>query len=243
MLSAPLYQLSARGERLGGPPCFFPGPRHKLRRVGGACHRRKRYDRQNHAVKRKGGDVADADEKPMAARGGDAASLRPAELLHYVGEAPEGPWAIFTEPGGVGYRLVSVVIPRTLWMYLTRRDPFSSEMQIIESVGRAAIDAARARGPLPAALWVSPEDIGERMAEYQSPWEAMSRCGRCHQVVPSGEVAEGIKNALPPNTRGDTEVLVLCPVCLVQTPFVLTPFGAQPVASEGKGDHPGAAPV
>jgi len=207
-----------------------------------AAHR-KRYDKQNHAERREGGDVADAEGKPTTARGGKEAPLAPAELLHYVGEAPEGPWAIFTEPGGKGYRLVSVVIPRTLWMYLTRRDPFSSEMQIIEAVGRTAIEAAHARGPLPAALWVSPEDIGEPMPEYQSPWEAMSRCGRCHQVVPSGEVAEGIKNALPPNTRGDTEVLVLCPVCLVQTPFVLTPFGAQPVASEGREEHRGSASV
>lgn len=155
-----------------------------------------------------------------------------AELLHYVGEAPEGPWAIFSEPGG-GHQLVSVVFPRTLWMHLTRRDPFTSEMQLLETLGRRAIAAARAQGPLPAALWVSPEAIGEAMAEYTPPWDTLSRCGRCHQVVPSGEVAEGIKNALPPNTRGETEVLVLCPTCLVQTPFVLTPFGARPAEPNG----------
>lgn len=158
---------------------------------------------------------------------GGAVSEPEAELLHYVGEAPEGPWAIFSEPGGTGHRLVSVVFPRTLWMRLTRNDPFSSEMQILEMKGRQAIGAARARGPLPAALWVSPQDIGEDVGEYTAPWETMSICGRCGQVVPSGEVAEGIKNAVPPNQRGETEVLVLCPTCLVQTPFLLTPFGAR----------------
>ena len=162
-----------------------------------------------------------------------ASELEAAELLHYVGEAPEGPWAIFSEPGG-GHQLVSVVFPRTLWMHLTRRDPFTSEMQLLETLGRRAIQAARAQGPLPAALWVSPDAIGEAMAEYTSPWDTLSRCGQCHQVVPSGEVAEGIKNALPPNTRGDTEVLVLCPACLVQTPFVLTPFGARAAEPNGK---------
>lgn len=157
---------------------------------------------------------------------GDAGQEEKAELLHYVGEAPEGPWAIFAEPGGAGHRLVSVIVPRTLWMYLTRRDPFSSEIQILESVGVRAIRAVRRWGPLPPAIWVSPELIGEPMPEYRPPWETLSRCGQCGQTVPSGEVAEGLKNALPPNTRGDTEVLVLCPVCLVQTPFTITPFGA-----------------
>jgi hypothetical protein len=150
-----------------------------------------------------------------------------ADLLHYVGEAPEGPWAIFSEPGGAGYRLISVIVPRTLWMAITRRDPFSSEIQILERIGTQAIEAVRAQGELPAAIWVTPSLIGESFPAYGEPWATLSVCGRCSQVVPSGEVAEGLKNALPPNTRGDTEVLVLCPVCQVQTRFELTPFGAR----------------
>ena len=151
-----------------------------------------------------------------------------ADLLHYAGEAPEGPWAIFSEPGGAGYRLISVLVPRTLWMTITRRDPFTSEIQLLETVGRKAIDSIRQRdGDLPAAIWVTPELIGEALPKWGEPWGTLSRCGQCGQTVPSGEVAEGLKNALPPNARGETEVLVLCPVCLVQTPFVLTPFGAR----------------
>jgi|BEDMetMinimDraft_2_1075160.scaffolds.fasta_scaffold02321_2 hypothetical protein len=151
---------------------------------------------------------------------------REPQLLHYVGEAPEGPWAIFSEPGGQGWRLVSVLVPRTLWMQLTRRDPFSSEMQLLEAVGKKAILRAAAAGPLPPAIWVTPEMVDLTLDPYGPPWETLSVCGRCGGTVPSGEVLEGIKNALPPNTRGDTEVLVLCPSCGVQTRFVLTPFGA-----------------
>jgi hypothetical protein len=152
-----------------------------------------------------------------------------AELLHYIGEAPEGPWAIFTEPGGTGWRLISVIVPRTLWMALQRRDPFSSDIQLLERVGRAAIRATReAAATLPAAIWVTPAMVGEAFSEYGEPWATLSRCGQCGETVPSGEVAEGLKNALPPNSRGDTEVLVLCPRCNVQTRFWLTPFGARP---------------
>lgn len=151
-----------------------------------------------------------------------------AQLLHYIGEAPEGPWAIFSEPGGQSHRLISVLIPRTLWMHLTRRDPFSSEISLLEAVGRRAINLAHQAGPLPGAIWVTPEMLEDRVGGYENPWDTLSICGRCGQVVPSGEVLEGIKNALPPNTRGDTEVLVLCPRCNVQTAFILTPFGAAP---------------
>jgi hypothetical protein len=148
------------------------------------------------------------------------------QLLHYLGEAPEGPWAIFSEPVGNGYGLISVLVPRSLWMQLTRREPFSSELQILERNGMRAIEWARERGPLPRAIWVTPEMLEQPVQGYSAPWDTMSVCGRCQKTVPSGEVAEGIKNALPPNTRGDTEVLVLCPDCNVQTHFVLTPFGA-----------------
>jgi hypothetical protein len=148
------------------------------------------------------------------------------ELLHYLGEAPEGPWAIFSEPAGQGYGLISVLVPRSLWMQLTRRDPFSSELQILERIGSRAIAWMRARGPVPPAVWVTPEMLEAPIGGYGPLWETLSVCARCGQTVPSGEVAEGLKNALPPNTRGDTEVLVLCPPCGVQTRFVVTPFGA-----------------
>jgi hypothetical protein len=149
------------------------------------------------------------------------------ELLHYLGEAPEGPWAIFSEPVGQGYGLINVLFPRTLWMHLTRQDPFTSEINILERTGVRAIAWVRERGPVPRAIWVTPEMLGDAPIQgYGSPWETLSQCGRCQKTVPSGEVAEGLKNALPPNTRGDTEVLVLCPGCNVQTPFLLTPFGA-----------------
>jgi hypothetical protein len=155
-----------------------------------------------------------------------------AELLHYIGESPDGPWAIFTEPGGTGWRLISVVVPRTLWMALGRRDPFASDIQRLERIGRQALQYVRAKeGRVPATVWVTPDMVAEAEAvlkEYGAPWETLSRCLRCGQTVPSGEVAEGLKNALPPDTRGDTEVLVLCPACLVQSRFVLTPFGARP---------------
>jgi hypothetical protein len=149
------------------------------------------------------------------------------ELLHYLGEAPEGPWALFSEPSAGGYDLISVLIPRTLWMQLTRQDPFSSEIQILERVGTRAIAWMRERGALPRAIWVAPEMLEDPAPEYGPLWDVLSVCGQCGQTVASGEVAEGLKNALPPNTRGETEVLVLCPACNVQTPFMVTPFGAR----------------
>lgn len=155
-----------------------------------------------------------------------------ADLLHYVGEAPEGPWAIFSEPGGTGHRLVSVIFPRTLWMMITRGDPFSSEVRLLEDLGRKAIDRCLQDGCLPPTIWATPELLDLDPAtegDWRPPWETLSICGQCHQQVPSGEVLEGIKNALPPNTRGDTEVLVLCPVCQRQTPFVMSPFGVRPI--------------
>jgi hypothetical protein len=101
-------------------------------------------------------------------------------------------------------------------------------MQILETVGRKAIQRVRDQGgSLPPAIWVTPELVDEDVSAWGDPWAVMSRCGQCGNTVPSGEVAEGLKNALPPNARGETEVLVLCPQCLVQTPFVFTPFGAR----------------
>lgn len=148
------------------------------------------------------------------------------DLLHMLGDVPEGPWAIFSLPHGDGTDLVSVVVPRTLWLLLTRRNPFSSEMAIMEKVGTAAIEREMQNGEVAGPVFVQRTDVKELWEESEDPWFLqLRRCGQCGQLVPPGEVSEGLSNALPPNSRGEIELLVLCPHCLVQTPHRLTPFG------------------
>jgi len=68
------------------------------------------------------------------------------DLLHMLGDVPEGPWAIFSLPHGDGTEMVSVVVPRSLWVLLTRSDPFTSEIALMERVGTHALERALTRG-------------------------------------------------------------------------------------------------
>ncbi len=148
------------------------------------------------------------------------------DLLHMLGDAPEGPWAIFSLPGGDGTDMISAVVPRTLWLLLTRAHPFDSEISLMEKVGRAAIQRALDQGDRSGPVFVLRQDIGETLADEAIPWfRALRICGRCRQEVPPGEVSEGLSNALPPDSRGYIELRVLCPGCQVQTPHQLTPWG------------------
>jgi hypothetical protein len=145
------------------------------------------------------------------------------ELLHMLGETPEGPWAIFSLPDDDGTHMVSVIVPRSLWMKLTRVDPFSSEIAIMERIGVRAIKRRRREGTLLGPVLVELIDVEGQVA--RTPWYQVLRiCGQCGQMVPAGEVLEGLSNALPPNSRGEIELKVLCPTCQVQTPHRLTPW-------------------
>lgn len=148
------------------------------------------------------------------------------DLLHLLGDAPEGPWAIFSLPGGDGTDMVSVLVPRSLWLLLTRSHPFDSEISLMEKVGRSALERALDHGMVTGPVMVSQEDLGETVADVGMPWfRALRICGKCGQEVPPGEVSEGLSNALPPDSRGFIELKVLCPDCQVQTPHQLTPWG------------------
>lgn len=145
------------------------------------------------------------------------------DLLHMLGDAPEGPWAIFSLPDGDGSAMVSVLVPRSLWMRLTRNDPFSSEIGILEAVGTRAIERRRALGEITGPVLVDAVDAG--LVASSVPWYRLLRiCGQCRQEVPPGEVLEGFSNALPPNSRGEIELKVLCPVCQIQTPHRMSPW-------------------
>ncbi|PSR34389.1 MAG: hypothetical protein C7B46_05595 [Sulfobacillus benefaciens] len=147
----------------------------------------------------------------------------PIDLLHMLGEAPEGPWAVFSLPDGDGTHMVSVIVPRSLWMKLTRLDPFSSEIAIMERIGIRAIERRRQAGPLLGPVLVELADVEDQAPGL--PWyQVLRTCGQCGQMVPAGEVLEGLGNALPPNSRGEIELKVLCPTCQVQTPHCLTPW-------------------
>jgi hypothetical protein len=151
------------------------------------------------------------------------------DLLHLLGDAPEGPWAIFSLPHDDGTDLVSVIVPRSLWLSLTRAHPFDSEISLMETVGRAAVQRALQAGKVAEPLFVMAEDVLDRQEEGKAhalPWfRALRVCGQCGQDVPPGEVSEGLSNALPPDSRGYIELKVLCPTCQVQTPHRLTPWG------------------
>lgn len=145
------------------------------------------------------------------------------DLLQMLGDAPEGPWAIFSLPEGDGTAMVSVLIPRSLWMRFTREDPFSSEIGIMEAVGRRAIQRRLTSGRMGGPIIVDADDAG--LTVPPKPWYRVLRiCGKCGQEVPPGEVLEGLGNALPPNARGDIELKVLCPMCQVQTPHRMSPW-------------------
>ncbi len=148
------------------------------------------------------------------------------DLLHLLGDAPEGPWAVFSSPEGDGTDMVSVIIPRSLWLLLTRAHPFDSEISLAERVGRLAVQRAQNARDLSTPIFVHRHDVGDLLPEPSRPWyKALRVCGRCGQEVPPGEVSEGLSNALPPDSRGEIELKVLCPDCQVQTPHRLTPWG------------------
>lgn len=145
------------------------------------------------------------------------------DLLHMLGDAPEGPWAVFSLPEGDGTAMVSVLVPRSLWMRLTRDDPFSSEIGMMEAVGTRAIQRRLEAGEIHGPILIDALDAG--LTEAPNPWYRVLRvCGKCGQEVPPGEVLEGLGNALPPNSRGEIELKVLCPVCQVQTPHRMSPW-------------------
>ncbi len=145
------------------------------------------------------------------------------DLLHMLGDAPEGPWAIFSLPEGDGTAMVSVLVPRSLWMRLTRDDPFSSEIGIMEALGVKAINRRRELGAIEGPIIVDARDAG--LPKAPEAWYQVLRvCGQCGQPVPPGEVLEGLGNALPPNSRGEIELKVLCPSCQIQTPHRMSPW-------------------
>ncbi|MDA8192845.1 MAG: hypothetical protein M0Z53_02430 [Thermaerobacter sp.] len=148
------------------------------------------------------------------------------DLLHMLGDAPEGPWAVFSLPHGDGTGLVSVLVPRSLWLRLTRQDPFSSELAIMERVGAAAITRVLAAGPVRSPVLVERGDLADAVVEEDDRWdERLRTCETCQRPVPPGEVAEALSNALPPDSRGEIQLSVLCPRCQTQTRHRLTPWG------------------
>lgn len=151
------------------------------------------------------------------------------DLLHLIGEAPEGPWAIFSLPKGDGTDMVSVIVPRSLWLLITRTHPFDSEISLMEKVGQSALSRLLERGQLTDPVFAGREDAEDLLPLAERPWfRALRVCGRCGEEVPPGEVSEGLSNALPPDSRGYIELKVLCPACQVQTPHQLTPWGIPP---------------
>jgi len=148
------------------------------------------------------------------------------DLLHFIGDAPEGPWAIFSLPKGEGTGMISVIVPRSLWLLVTRAHPFESEISLMERLGQAALTRMLHRSVIEDPLFVAGRDIGDLLPVSEKPWFRTLRvCGTCGKDVPPGEVSEGLSNALPPDSRGHIELLILCPVCQVQTPHHLTPWG------------------
>lgn len=149
------------------------------------------------------------------------------DLLHHIGDAPEGPWAIFSLPTGDGTHMVSFMVPRSLWLLVTRAHPFDSEISLLERLGRAAIARRLGAGAMiDDPVMADREDVGALLPPDDVPWYRRLRiCGQCHREVPPGEVSEGLSNALPPDSRGEIELQVLCPDCQVQTPHRLTPWG------------------
>lgn len=141
-----------------------------------------------------------------------------------LGEVPEGQWAVFSLPDGVG--MISVVVPQTIWRALTRSDPFSSEIALMTKVGLCALERCQKEGRLLDPVWVEAIDLPMSAPVAGAGWySTLGRCGQCQRMVPTGEVLEGLANALPPDSRGEVEIQVLCPDCGVQTGHRLSPWG------------------
>jgi hypothetical protein len=157
------------------------------------------------------------------------------ELLHVMGEVPEGVWAIFSTPQDDGRGMTSVLIPHTLWRWMTALDPFTSEQAWVERVGQKAVARTWGHGRDLPLVVVEVEDVVAAWSgptPWQMRWgEAIRVCGGCGQTVPAGEVLEGMKNAMPPDDRGAVSVTVLCPFCQTATTHRLTPFGIEGVAA------------
>lgn len=148
------------------------------------------------------------------------------DLLHVLGDVPEGPWAIFSRPEGDGTDMVSLVVPRSLWLLVTRAHPFDSEISLLERIGLSAIERDLVAGRHDDPIFADAEDVHGLLKKPDIPWFKLLRlCGQCGREVPPGEVSEGLSNALPPDSRGQISLLVLCPNCQVQTPHQLTPWG------------------
>jgi hypothetical protein len=147
------------------------------------------------------------------------------DLLHILGDVSEGRWAIFSLPHGDGSQMVSVIIPHTLWSLVSRQNPFSSDIALMEQIGTAAISRRLDEGGLTDPVIACAEDVNLPMAVDRQWFSSIRRCERCGQDVPPGEILEGLSNALLPNSRGEVEILVLCPPCQVQTKHRLTPYG------------------
>ncbi|MCY0907989.1 MAG: hypothetical protein OWR62_06370 [Sulfobacillus thermotolerans] len=148
------------------------------------------------------------------------------DLLHVIGDAPEGPWSVFSVSRGEDTVLMSMIIPRSLWMQMTRHDPFSSEITLMEKIGQVAITKRLAQGQTGQSIIITPEDIPGVWPAAEEPWDVtLRRCPTCQQLVPAGELLEGLANALPPDSRGEIEVRVLCPQCMTSNIFRLAPWG------------------
>lgn len=148
---------------------------------------------------------------------------RAIDLLHILGEVPEGRWAIFSLPDN---HMLSVIVPHGLWSLLSRKHPFLSDVGLMEQVGGGAIERRLKKATeLTQPVVVLPEDVDLAMAVEPDWFSVLRRCRQCRKDVPSGEVLEGLSNALPPDSRGEVEILVLCPSCQIQTPHRLSAYG------------------
>ncbi|MCL4520547.1 MAG: hypothetical protein M1415_03005 [Firmicutes bacterium] len=147
------------------------------------------------------------------------------DLLHILGEVPEGRWAIFSLPHGDGTQMLSVVVPHTLWSLISRNQPFVSDVGLMEQVGTAAIRHRSQQGEISRPLVVTADDLNIPIAANPEWFEELRRCQKCGQNVPPGEILEGLSNAVPPDGRGEVEILVLCPPCQFQSHHRLTPYG------------------
>ena len=115
------------------------------------------------------------------------------DLLHLLGDAPEGPRAIFSLPVGDGTDMVSVIVPRSLWLVLTRAHPFDSEISLMEKAGRAAVARALDQGGIRGPVFVTREDIDEPLLDAGQPWfKALRLCGRCGADAASASPRRGV---------------------------------------------------
>lgn len=142
-----------------------------------------------------------------------------------LGETPEGQWALFSSPEGDGSEMISVVVPHGLWRQLTKADPFTSQVALMTQAGTAALKRLQGQNRLQSPVWVEASDLPVKLPVDPQWYPKLRQCGRCGRLVPPGEVLEGFSNAMPPDSRGEVEIRVLCPDCKVQTSHRLTPWG------------------